>query len=171
METRVLFLAIVFLIGMLSCNDSNTDLAQKNKEIVAKAFEVVGNGDYDNMDSFIAEHYIRHCQATPDINVNSLYKFKEFIRQDRIAIPDQQLDIKKLVAEDNMVAFWAIYKGTQTGQMGPFPPSNKFAELDFSGIHRLENGKIVETWVTWDNIAILSQLGHFPPSQNVTKDN
>ena len=78
-------------------------------------------------------------------------------------IPDQQLEIKKLIAEGDLVAFWAIYKGTQTGQMGTFPPSNKYVELDFSGYHRLENGKIAETWITWDNIAFLSQLGHFPP--------
>jgi hypothetical protein len=38
------------------------------------------------------------------------------------------------------------------------------------GIHRLENGKIVETWVTWDNMAALAQLGHLPPaSQGGTK--
>jgi len=169
MKTRLLLPALIFIFGVLSCKDSNTDLAQQNKETVAKAFEVVGNGDFDNMDSYIADNYIRHCQATPHINVKSLDEFKEFIRQDRLAFPDQRLEIKKLVAEGDLVAFWAIYKATQTGQMGPFPPSNKYAELEFSGIHRLENGKIVETWITWDNIAFLSQLGHFPPPTIVTE--
>ncbi len=120
-------------------------------------------GDYDNMDNYMSSNYIRHSQATPDLNITSLSEFKEFIRQDRLVIPDQRLEIKKLIAEGDLVAFWAIYKGTQTGQMGPFPPSNKYVELEFSGFHRLENGKIVETWITWDNIAFLSQLGHFPP--------
>ncbi len=123
-------------------------------------------GDYDNMDNYMSSNYVRHSQATPDLNIRSLSEFKEFIRQDRLVIPDQQLEIKKLIAEGDLVAFWAIYKGTQTGQMGPFPPSNKYVELEFSGFHRLENGKIVETWITWDNIAFLSQLGHFPPVPN-----
>lgn len=135
---------------------------QRNKEIVRKAFEVVGAGDYDRMGDYIADYYIRHCQATPQVQVRSLAAFKEFIRQDRAAIPDQQLEVRYLVAEDDKVAFWATYKGTQTGQMGPFPPSGKYAELDFAGVHRLEDGKIVESWVTWDNVTILSQLGHFP---------
>ena len=94
--------------------------------------------------------------------IESLDAFKDFIRNDRNAIPDQKLNVKMLVAEGDLVAFWATYTGTQTGQMGPFPPTGKSANLDFAGVHRVENGKVVETWVTWDNITVLGQLGHFP---------
>ena len=166
MKTRVLSLIFIFLFGLLGCKDPVANQAQKNKEIVVKAFEVVGNGDFDNFNVYITDNYVRHCQATPDLHISSLEGFKEFIRQDRMVCPDQKLEVKKLVAEGDLVAFWATYKATQTGQMGPFPPSNKSVELDFSGIHRLKSGKIVETWVTWDNIAFLSQLGHFPPAPN-----
>jgi len=153
-------------LGILSCTDPSTKIAQKNKDIVIKAFEVVAHGDYDNFNTYIADNYVRHCPATPDLHITSLDGFKEFIRVDRIACPDQTLEVKKLVAENDLVAFWAVYRGTQTGPSGPFPPSNKKVELKFSGIHRLEGNKIVETWVTWDNIAYLSQLGHFPPPDN-----
>jgi hypothetical protein len=33
-------------------------------------------------------------------------------------------------------------------------------------ILRLEGGKIVEMWVEWDNLNILTQLGHFPPARS-----
>ena len=170
MKTIIFPLALLFLLGASSCGNSTIELAKKNKELVRKAFEVVGNGDYENMDTYIADNYIRHCQATPDINVTSLDDFKDFIRQDRVAFPDQKMEIVHLVAEGNLVAFWAVYKATQTGPMGPFPVSNKYAELEFSGIHRLENGKISETWITWDNLAFLSQLGHFPPPPGSIQD-
>ena len=168
MKTRVLYLVAIFLFGILSCTDSNTKIAQQNKEIVKKSFEVVANGDYAGMNNYIAEDYVRHCQATPELTIESLDAFKEFIRMDRKAIPDQKLTMKMLVSEGDLVAFWGTYTGTQTDQMGPFPPTGKSAELDFSGVHRLENGKVVETWVTWDNITILSQPGHFPPAPNNT---
>lgn len=155
---------LLSLLGLLiGCTNSVDTLEKKNKDIVLKTFEIVGNGDFEGMDEYIATNYIRHCQATPDLVIESLEAFKDFIRMDRMAIPDQKLIVKMLVAEGDLVAFWATYTGTQTGQMGPFPPTGKSAELDFSGVHRLENGKVVETWVTWDNITILSQLGHFPP--------
>ena len=166
MKTKILSLVPIFLFGILSCTDSGTKKTQQNKEIVKRSFEVVANGDYEGMNNYIAEDYVRHCQATPELTIESLDAFKEFIRMDRMSIPDQKLIVKMLIAEGDLVAFWATYTGTQTGQMGPFPPTGKFAELDFSGVHRLENGKVVETWVTWDNITILGQLGHFPPSPN-----
>jgi len=36
-------------------------------------------------------------------------------------------------------------------------------QLDVSGVFRLRDGKLAELWVTWDNLAALAQLGHFPP--------
>jgi predicted ester cyclase len=165
MKKRIFItVALIGLFGLIdSCKSSQVATGQTNKEIVRKTFEIVGNGDFDEMDKYISQNYKRHCQATPDLVVESLNDFKAFIREDRKAIPDQQLIVKHLIAENDLVAFWATYKGTQTGQMGPFPPTGKPVELDFSGVHRLVNGKVVETWVTWDNITILSQLGHFPP--------
>ena len=160
-------LLLVFLFGffctMVSCSTPSDTQAQINKEIVKKTFEIVENGDYEGMNTYIADNYVRHCQATPDLVIESLDAFKEFIKADRAAIPDQKLLVKMLIAEGDLVAFWCTYSGTHTGQMGPFPPTGKTANLDFSGVHRLENGKVVETWVTWDNITILGQLGLFPP--------
>jgi len=170
MKSKILYLTLISFLGISGCIDPGADLAQQNKEIITKAFEVVGAGDFDNMDNYISADYVRHSQATPDLNIRSLSEFKEFIRQDRLVIPDQQLEVKKLIAEGDLVAFWARYKGTQTGQMGRFPPSNKYVELDFSGYHRLENGKIAETWVIWDNISFLTQLGHFPPPPDQPED-
>ena len=170
MKSKILYLALITFFGISGCADPAAELAQQNKEIISKAFEVVGAGDYDYMDNYISSNYVRHSQATPDLNIRSLSEFKEFIRQDRLVIPDQQLEVKKLIVEGDLVAFWATYKGTQTGQMGPFPPSNKYVELDFSGYHRLENGKIAETWVIWDNISFLTQLGHFPPPPDQPED-
>jgi hypothetical protein len=31
---------------------------------------------------------------------------------------------------------------------------------------RLAGGKMAELWITWDNLAILTQLGHLPPALN-----
>jgi steroid delta-isomerase-like uncharacterized protein len=170
MKTVSLLLILAAFFTFFNCENAELKLAQQNKAIVTKAFEVVGNGDFDQMGNYIAENYVRHSQATPGLVVESLDDFKAFIRQDRLAIPDQILEIKNLVAEGNMVAFYAIYKGTQAGQMGPFPPSGKTTSLEFAGIHRMENGKIAETWITWDNITILSQLGHFAPAAPAIED-
>lgn len=165
MKTIFFCFTLTLVLLSVGCEESNNDQEQLNKEVVRAAFETVSKGDIDNMDDYISEDYVRNCPATPDVNVRSLSQFKDFLRKDRLSIPDQEIETIKLVAEGDYVAFWAVYKGTQSGPMGPFPPSNKYAELQFSGIHKLQDGKITESWITWDNIDILSQLGHFPPAQ------
>ena len=49
--------------------------------------------------------------------------------------------------------------------MGPFPPSGLELEIPFIGLLRIEDGKIAEIWVEWDNLNALAQLGHFPPPE------
>jgi predicted ester cyclase len=68
-----------------------------------------------------------------------------------------------MVAEGDMVATYGSFTGTQDGRMGLFPPTDKEVDSKFLSIIRLEDGKIAELWVEWDNLAILTQLGHFPP--------
>jgi hypothetical protein len=60
------------------------------------------------------------------------------------------------------LTYWATYSGTQQGQMGPFPPTGREISSDFAGYFRLSDGKIAEIWVIWDNLTILTQLGHMP---------
>ncbi|HMA22280.1 MAG TPA: ester cyclase, partial [Gemmatimonadaceae bacterium] len=78
--------------------------------------------------------------------------------------PDEHQTLVHMVAEGNLVAIWLVMEGTQEGQMGPFPASHKRMRLDCSGIMRFSNGRLAELWMTWDNLAALAQLGHFPPA-------
>jgi predicted ester cyclase len=59
-------------------------------------------------------------------------------------------------------------KATHTGVMNGIPPTGKTFELDNFVIHRFENGLIAESWVSWDNVAMLQQLGLFPPPATET---
>jgi predicted ester cyclase len=98
--------------------------------------------------------------AFAGVEARSLDQVKEFLRQDTTVFPNSVQTIKLLIAEGNLVAAWTIYEGTQRGPMGPFPPSGRKAQFDFGAVFRIEDGKIAEWWVTWDNMTILRALGH-----------
>jgi predicted ester cyclase len=49
--------------------------------------------------------------------------------------------------------------------MGDLPASGKEFMLKNIVIQRIEDGKIAETWISWDNVAMLTQLGFFPPPE------
>lgn len=155
---------LVCLIGGLGCICEPCDEGQRNKELVADAFAVVQAGEFDKLDQYVAADYLRHCQATPDITVTSLEDFKAMLVRDLGTVSKPELIIHRMVAEDDLVGFWATYAGIQDGPLGPFPATGKRMELDFGGIHRIADGKIAETWVTWDNLTGLTQLGLYPPA-------
>lgn len=139
------------------------DLNVDNKSVVTRFGEALNNHDLDLLDDVVAPQFVRHCQATPSIDVRNLNEFKRFLQDDWRGVPDGQTSVQFLIAEGEFVAFYCTYSGTQTGQWGPIPPSGKRFELEYSGVFRVAEGKIAELWVTWDNLAVLAQLGHQLP--------
>ncbi len=51
------------------------------------------------------------------------------------------------------------FKGTQLGEMGPYPISHKDVDFEYLAMYRIEDGIIVEVWVEWDNYTSMKQLG------------
>lgn len=136
--------------------------SEENKILVRRFEEAMNTRQLENLDEIMAPAFVRHCEATPHLDIRSLEQFKEFLRQDAAMFPDNTQTFTQVVAEGDRMGFWATYEGTQTGQMGPFPPSGKKARFSFAGVLRVEDGKLAELWITWDNMAILAQLGHLP---------
>jgi len=141
------------------------DITEQNKQVVMDVVEAINAFRYDDLDQYIAQTYHRHCQATPDVSVETLDEFKAMMKEYGGAFSDGQVEIFELIAEGDFVAVIGTYRGTHTGPMGSFEATGKTLDSEFAGYHRFEDGKIVETWVTWDNMAMLQQLGLFPPAQ------
>jgi predicted ester cyclase len=139
--------------------DTNAD---QNKAVIRRFFDAWNSRHPELFDELVATNVVRHCEATPGLAASSLDDIKEFLRLDTAVFPDSIQTIRLLLAEDDLVAAWTTYEGTQSGQMGPFPPSNRRAKFDFGAVFRMADGKIAEWWVTWDNLTVLRALGHLP---------
>lgn len=137
--------------------------SERNKEVVRQMAQAINKRDFAMIEDLVSADVHRYSGATPDLIVENLEQFLAFLEQDLAAVPDAHQEINLILAEDDLVAIHATYSGTQTGDFGPFPPSGRRLELSFIGILRVEEGKIVEIRVEWDNLSALAQLGHFPP--------
>ncbi|HVO81143.1 MAG TPA: ester cyclase [Terriglobales bacterium] len=157
------FFAGLSMLGLMSASPGSATTEQKNKALVRRFGEASNARQFDVLAQLVSDDFVRHCQATPDVDVRSREQFIEFLRRDAAVFPDARQTARHLVAEGDLVAFWATYEGTQEGQMGPFPPSHKKMQIDFAGVFRVRDGQLAELWVTWDNLASLRQLGHVAP--------
>lgn len=155
-------LSTLSVMALTACNDgaptATTDHVKAMKAVVRQAEELINARSYEDLTEVIAADYRRHSQATPGLEIASLDQFIAFLKQGAVSFPDDRAIFDVLVAEDDNVAFWGRYEGTNTGP-GPFPPTGKSISIEMAGIHRIEDGKIAETWVTWDNTVMFTQLG------------
>ncbi len=135
---------------------------QEVRTLVRRLADAMNTRRLDLLDEILTADVVRHCQATPQLSITNREEFKQFLQQDAATFPDNVQTFTQVLVDGDRAAVWATYEGTQTGPMGPFPPSGKRARFDFAGVFRIEDGRIAEMWIVWDNVTVLSQLGHFP---------
>jgi predicted ester cyclase len=134
-------------------------------DLVRRAIEeCVNSQDLDSFDEVFASGYIRHSQAMPpgQQHIRGLEAVKKMLQMYSAAIPNYYEEIDIIMADGDKVAIVTTGRGTQTGQMGPYPATGKKFMIKNFGIFRIENDKIAESWVSWDNVAFLTQLGLMP---------
>lgn len=134
-----------------------------NIAAVRGMIETINQRDLDGLSEYVADDVVRHSTATPGVVVTNLDEFRTFLVNDIATMPDSVQYIDIIFGSGDYVAVKARLIATQTGQMGPFPPSGKKVELVFMGILRVEDGKVAEIWVEWDNLGALMQMGHITP--------
>jgi len=64
-----------------------------------------------------------------------------------------------LSSGDKVVARWTG-SGRHMADVNGIPPTgNEVHDIEAISIHRMEGGKIAETWQVWDTLSLLQQLG------------
>lgn len=145
------------------CAPSPSLQLEANKDLVRRFTEATNAADWDALAEIVAEDFTRHSAATAGPPVGSRDEFVRLQESFLGSFPDQRVTVQRLVAEGDYVAGLATYTGTHTGPMGEFPATGRTVESPFLAMFRVEEGRIAELWVEWDNLAILTQLGLFPP--------
>jgi steroid delta-isomerase-like uncharacterized protein len=158
------FAAVAILLGLfIGCKSSRMSQTETNINVVHRFNEALNTFNYDLFDELMKPDFVRHCQASGDPQIRSREEYKLYYQEFVKAFPDAHTTNHFLFAEGDKVAAYATLTGTQKGPFGSLPASEKKIKSDFIGILRMEEGKIAEIWVEWDNLAILTQLGYYPP--------
>ena len=163
MRANTVVLLSLFGAITLACAPSPNAQLEANKDLVRRFADALNAADWEALDELVAEDFVRHSQATAGPQVKSREEFIELQKSFLAISADQRVTTQELIAEGDKVAGLATYSGTHTGPMGELPATGKPFEIAFLSIFRIEDGRIAELWVEWDNVAMLTQLGLFPP--------
>ena len=135
-------------------------MSDVNKGIVRDFVEAVNRQDWPAVRDLVDPDFVRHSLAAGEPGVRSADDLVAFLRAEFETFPDATETLLDLVAEEDKVAARHRFRGTQTGPMGPHPPSGRVLAATYLAIYRIEAGRIAEAWAEWDNLHGLRQLGH-----------
>jgi len=144
---------------------SDADRAESNKQTVRRIVaEGVNRANLEVFREAVASDYVRHSQAsTGTEEIRGADAFLQFLEWNYSAFPDWQEVIDVILAEGDLVAYVTTGTGTHAGPLGGIPPTGRQIRIQNFIVHRFEGDRIAETWVGWDNLAALRQMGLFPP--------
>ncbi len=108
--------------------------------------------DFESLGEFVAEDVVVNGE------IQGLAGYQEGLAAVASAFPDYRWQIDHLIAEDDWLAAHFADSGTHRGTFLGVPPTGKAIETQEFAFYRLEGGKIVEVWVTADDLATLRQL-------------
>jgi steroid delta-isomerase-like uncharacterized protein len=134
--------------------------AEQNKVVVRRFFEAFDAGDLDGAAAVFAPNAVVHNSGAPDpLNLEG---FRQLGRVFLTAFPGGKHTIEDMIVAEDKVVTRVIYRGVHTGDLMGLPPTGKQVTVPAMTIDCLANGKIVETWRLFDQLAMMQQLGVIP---------
>jgi non-heme chloroperoxidase len=133
---------------------------ERNKETFERYVDQVWKEEnLDFADEVFAEKYLSH-QSDGTVLERGPDDVKKFVTEYRFAFSDIENTTEDMIGEDDkVVTRWTLH-ATHTGDFRGVPATNKRITITGIGIFRFsEDGKVIESWDSLDQLGMLRQLG------------
>jgi steroid delta-isomerase-like uncharacterized protein len=137
-------------------------MSAENKAIIRRLYGEVWNGRrLDLISEIISPSHALHDNNASDSSIGP-EAYKTQVIRFLSGFPDLRFSIDDMVAEDEkLVVSWNI-AGTHRGEFMGIPATNKKMSVDGITINHIANGKIIDSYINWDALGMLQQLGVAP---------
>jgi len=137
---------------------SETEL---NKAVIRRFVEEVQNEkNWDVYDELNDPTFVNHS-APPGIP-SDREGGKIYLGAFLNAFPDCHFTVDDMIAEGDQVVTKKTFTGTHEAEFAGIPPTGKRVTLQFVDIMRVRDGRIVEHWLSMDQLSFMQQLGVIP---------
>jgi steroid delta-isomerase-like uncharacterized protein len=136
----------------------------RNKRIGRLVLEEMwGKGRLDLADQLYASDYDDHVGKGPEpAEVRGVDGIKQAVTAFRIAFPDLIYTVEDEIAEGDLVMARFTARGTHRGPFLGVAPTGRVVTYAGIDVNRIRDGRIVESWVQYDALGLLQQLGIVP---------
>jgi len=133
-----------------------------NRTVVEALISAIDGGDEAALSTVLDDDLVSHG-ALGDVHGPEGFT-GIMLRNVRGAFPDAHIELDAMIEEADLVSFRLDGSGTHLGPFLGIEPTGRTVRI--RGIHhvRMHNGRIVEHWQGPDILAMLVDMGLFPPS-------
>ncbi len=122
--------------------------------------EVVNGRNLDLLSQLCTEDYVYHGPG--GVNLRGVSELREMIGGYLTAFPDLHMAVEQRVVEGDLISTRWRATGTHDGPLDDIEPTGKKVDISGQVIMRFEGSKIAEEWESFDEMAMLQQIGAMP---------
>ena len=141
-----------------------TTQEDQNKAIVRRFFESLGANDQVALNELLSADLVAQMPGMPGpVNREVMLQGVSMISA---AFSDSHYIVEDQIAEDDKVTTRTTWRAIHSvGDFQGLPPTGKRVAAMGISIERIQDGKIVERWLSYDQIGVMQHLGLIPPPQ------
>jgi steroid delta-isomerase-like uncharacterized protein len=132
-------------------------VSESDEQVVRRFYEQMCNERRNELavELFAADHQLHDPEVPatdgPRGMVNAVAAYQQGL--------DGRWKIEDLFSTGDRVVVRGTGSGRHIGEVNGIPPTGHSIRVDAIAVHRMDGGKIAETWAVWDTLRFLQQIG------------
>ncbi len=137
-------------------------MSMENKAIVRRLYEEVWNKRrVELVDELMSPSHAMHDNHLPDSGIGP-EAYKRNVARFVAGFPDLRFTVEDMLVENDKVAVGWTISGTHKGEFRGISPTGRKVSVEGITINHIADGKIMDSYVSWDALGLLQQLGAAP---------
>ncbi|MEM7446186.1 MAG: ester cyclase [Pseudomonadota bacterium] len=156
--------SVVLLVALPSASSAEEDVT-RIEEVAYQSILLWTSGSTLTPEEIFAPDYVNHVDSPISDELPSDRDIGELtseLARFHAAFSDVHVTSVEQVAQDNLVATRVVLSARHTGSFVGEEPTGNTVTYDSVEFTRVEDDRIVETWVTWDKYGLYRQIGAIP---------
>jgi steroid delta-isomerase-like uncharacterized protein len=131
-----------------------------NIDLVKALHRIWNTGDLASIERVYADDFLAHWPASSEVPERAGIEGIRFgVERIRTEFPDWHEQVADVFGSGDRIASRYISTGTHKGTFWGIEPTGRRIEIQEISIFRIADGRIVEQWCMFDDLARLQQLG------------
>lgn len=151
---------LFFLTYTFSFVAQDTSVEDMNRDLFLTYAQAELNRDYNLFDDLLTEDFVRYGSSAFAPVVNNREEFKAFLQETAAMFPDYVNTVEMMVVDKDLIAVSVAFKGTFVG-------NGEVVEFPFMAFWTIEDGRLSQLRVEWNDLVMLPQMGMLPPVEEL----